>query len=55
MKDVWKVVGGIGALIALFLLASNAEKVEGLVRTLGDASIKGIATLQGRQVKGVTY
>lgn len=55
MKNVWWVIGGIGVLIGLYLVATNASPINGLVTTLADASLKGVATLQGRPVKGVTY
>lgn len=55
MKDVWKVVAGVGTLIALFLIATNADKLEPLIRTLAAAGNTTIVALQGRPVKGVTY
>lgn len=55
MRNVWWVIGGIGTLIGLYLVATNASSINGLVSTMADASIKGVAALQGRPVKGVTY
>lgn len=50
-----KVIFWIMVLIGLFLVATNATKLNIVLSTLSDTSLKGIATLQGRSVKGVTY
>mgnify|MGYP006277944993 CR=1 FL=1 len=51
MKFVFWVV----VLIALYLVAQNAGALNQLIGSLGDISLRGIATLQGRQkIKGVT-
>lgn len=42
-------------LIGLYLVAINATKLNVVLATLSDTSLKGIATLQGRNVKGVTF
>lgn len=44
----------ITVLIGLYLVATNASKINVVLMTLSDTSLKGIATLQGRDVKGVT-
>lgn len=49
-----KVVFWIMVLIGLYLVAMNATKLNTVLSTLSDTSLKGIATLQGRNVKGVT-
>lgn len=45
----------IMVLIGLFLVANNATKLNVVLATLSDTSLKGVAVLQGRNVKGVTY
>ncbi len=49
-----KVVFWITVLIGLYLVAVNASTLNLILMTLSDTSLKGIATLQGRDVKGVT-
>ncbi len=41
-------------LIGLYLVATNATRLNDVLKTLSDTSLKGVATLQGRSVKGVT-
>jgi hypothetical protein len=50
-----QVIFWVMVLIGLFLVATNATKLNTVLLTLSDTSLKGIATLQGRNVKGVTY
>lgn len=49
-----KVIFWIVILIGLYLVASKYLGINAILATLSDASLKGIATLQGRDVKGVT-
>ena len=48
MGNVYKVVAGIGMLILVFLLVSNAKETGSIIQTLASNSILGIKTLQGR-------
>ncbi|WID10861.1 hypothetical protein phiG2_18 [Lysinibacillus phage phiG2] len=50
-----QVVFWVMVLIGLFLVATNATQLNIVLSTLSNTSLKGIATLQGRNVKGVTY
>lgn len=55
MKNAKWFIGGIGGLILVYLLVTNGESVDRLIRTFADSSIKGVAVLQGRKnVQGVT-
>lgn len=55
MKNAKWFIGGIGGLILVYLLITNGDAVEKLLRTFADSSIKGVAVLQGRpNVQGVT-
>jgi hypothetical protein len=40
-------------LIGLYLLLSRAWEANAILSTLADTSLKGIAVLQGKDVKGV--
>lgn len=42
-------------LIGLYLVAINATKLNVVLSTLSSTSLKGVAVLQGRNVKGVTF
>lgn len=44
----------IVVLIGMYLVVANGSKVNTILQTLSSTSLKGIATLQGRNVKGVT-
>lgn len=44
----------IVVLIGMYLVVMNGRAVNQILATLSDTSLKGIATLQGRTVKGVT-
>lgn len=48
MGNVYKVVAGIGTLIAIFLFLSNYTATVSIINTIGSNSIKGIQVLQGR-------
>jgi hypothetical protein len=48
MGTFGKIVGGIGLLIGIFLLVSNADQTAKIIQTISSNSIAGIATLQGR-------
>lgn len=49
-----KVIFWVMVLIGIYLVATNAFGVNQILTTLSRASVEGIATLQGRNVKGVT-
>lgn len=44
----------IVVLIGMYLIVANGKSVNSILSTLAGASLKGVATLQGRSVKGVT-
>lgn len=48
MGSFYKIVSGIGILIALYLFLSNASATANIVNTIGRNSINGIKVLQGR-------
>lgn len=48
MNYIIKVLSGIGMLIALYLVLSNAGNTAKLVSNLMDSTTKGIKVLQGR-------
>ena len=50
-----KAVFYIFLLIGTFLVATNATKINEILKTLSDTGIKGTIALQGRDIKGVTY
>lgn len=49
-----QVIFWIMVLIGLYLVAMNATRLNTVLMTLSSTSLKGIATLQGRDVQGVT-
>jgi hypothetical protein len=46
--NLGKIIGGIGVLIAMYLLIRNADETAKIIQTISSNSIAGIATLQGR-------
>lgn len=48
MGTVYKVITGIGTLVAIYLFLSNYRATTSIINTIGNNSIKGIQTLQGR-------
>ena len=48
MGTLYKVLAGIGALIAVYLFLHNYEASIGIVRQLGASSTSMVKTLQGR-------
>lgn len=48
MSDVFKVVSGIGVLIAIYLFVYNADKTANIITALGTTGNKTILALQGR-------
>jgi hypothetical protein len=48
MFNLGKVIAGIGVLIAIYLLVSNADQTAKIIQTISSNSIAGITTLQGR-------
>lgn len=49
MGTFYKVLAGIGTLIALYLVLSNATSATQIVSTIASNSINGIQVLQGRK------
>ena len=49
MGGIYKVVAGIGTLIAIYLFLSNYRATTSIINTIGSNSIKGIQVLQGRE------
>jgi flagellar motor switch protein FliG len=49
-----QVIFWIVGLIALYLIAINAPALGNIIKSLSGESVKAIAVLQGRDVKGVT-
>ena len=49
-----KIVFWVVVLIAIYLFVMNATKLTGIINNLGSVTLKGIATLQGRDAVGVT-
>lgn len=48
MGSVYKIIAGIGTLIAVYLFLSNYRATSSIINTIGSNSIKGIQVLQGR-------
>lgn len=48
MGSMYKIIAGIGTLIAIYLFLSNYKATTTIVNTIGNNSIKGIQVLQGR-------
>jgi hypothetical protein len=46
--NIGKIIAGMGLLIGIFLVVSNADKSANIIKTIGDASTGTIKTLQGR-------
>lgn len=51
MGTLSKVLGGIGVLIAIFLVLNNASASVKVVDVIGKNAINGISVLQGRKVQ----
>lgn len=48
MSQFGRIVGGIGILIAIFLLVKNSDQTAKIIQTIASNSIAGITVLQGR-------
>lgn len=48
MNTIYKVVAGIGVLIAIYLFLSNGKETTSIISTISSNAIKGIQVLQGR-------
>lgn len=48
MGTVYKIVAGIGVLIAIYLFLSNYNGTTKIISTISSNAIKGIQVLQGR-------
>lgn len=51
MGTLYKVISGIGILIAIFLVLNNASASVKVVDVIGKNAINGISVLQGRSVQ----
>lgn len=51
---VGKTIFYIMVLIGIFLVATHGGAINSILKTLSSASLQGVATLQGRDVLGVT-
>ena len=51
MGSVYKVISGIGILIAMYLVLSNATQSTQIISTISSNAINGIQVLQGRKTK----
>lgn len=49
MGNIYKVISGIGVLIALYLFLSNATDTVRVINSLSSAGLNGIQVLQGRE------
>lgn len=49
MGDIYKIIAGIGTLIAVYLFLNNYRATTSIINTIGSNSIKGIQVLQGRE------
>lgn len=49
MSSFYKIIAGIGTLIAIYLFLSNYRATSNIISTIGSNSIKGIQVLQGRE------
>ena len=49
MGSVYKIIAGIGTLIAVYLFLNNYRATTSIINTIGSNSIKGIQVLQGRE------
>lgn len=48
MNTVYKVLAGVGTLIALYLVVSNASNTAKVIETIASNSIAGVQVLQGK-------
>lgn len=48
MGTMYKVIAGIGTLIAVYLFLSNYRATTSIINTVGSNAIDGIQVLQGR-------
>lgn len=46
--NVGKLIAGMGLLIAIFLVVSNANNSAKIITSVGDSTFKGVKVLQGR-------
>ena len=51
MNNVMSVISGIGILIGMYLVLSNATAATQIISTVASNSINGIQVLQGRKTK----
>ena len=49
MSGIYKIIAGVGTLIAIYLFLSNYKATTSIINTIGGNSIKGIQVLQGRE------
>ena len=49
MGNVYKIIAGIGVLIAIYLFLSNYKATTNIISTISSNAIKGVQVLQGRE------
>lgn len=53
MRDFIVIASGVGFLIAIFLVLSRADASVKIIETIAGNTTRGIAVLQGREVKPI--
>ena len=48
MGTIYKIIAGIGTLIAIYLFLSHSAETANIISTVASNSIKGVQVLQGR-------
>jgi|LGVE01.1.fsa_nt_gb hypothetical protein len=46
--NVGKIIAGIGTLIFIYLIVTNAGQTANIINSLGSTATEGVKTLQGR-------
>ena len=49
MSSIYKIIAGVGTLIAIYLFLSNYTATIEIINSIGGNSIKGVQVLQGRE------
>ena len=49
MYNVFKIIGGIGVLIGIYLFLSNGQQTVKIINAIASNSVTGIQVLQGRE------
>lgn len=48
MGSIYKIIAGVGTLIAVYLFLSHSSETVSIISTVANNSIKGVQVLQGR-------